>query len=832
MNQKPRVFVSHSSEDKGTVKAIAEALIMSGFSIFIDQPEEIGWGIDFCRENDVNFIISGEYGIQIRQAIQSSDAVLACLSTSLTNDSNVWKEEILVAEHLKKLVLCRIDDIRSDDFEKLDTGTIQINRLQSRRIKVDVRGPREAVDPDVLVRLRADPAFSFLLYELEELCGPVTPITDQALSFLQADVNENSIHPFEPLGALSNAVDIKFPSSFSGEDQRLRCQVYILSDLGSNGDIELEPFHERRFNRVGIQVLDDFLRSIEPTCTVHFGDGFEENETASSAHLTFRSMNDFLPNGVARQVPWLSDLLTQRVLLQTLKTQVRANPKALGQLNLICFDPEKVRRIVASSWPTPATLQREQELNEYQLWLDEQDNLLRGVFQVNSEKAGGDLLASIHLLCSLIKNNQCLMEGDLVQTLRTSINELDRMLSRGVQKIIHNPDFQKIERAWRGLEFLLRNAESEENADIFVLNVSKPDLIMALRRFPGAKWDRSPLFEKIYKDNLSTLGGIPVTCLVGDFYVDHVPSDVNLVNTISRIAEAANCLFTTGVSPRLLSLDNWGQLRLPHCLDEIFQTPDYLAWNSLRDSASSRFVALTAPRFACRAPYKLNHFENEFEFFESISSTAPEQICWANSSYLLVASLVRSLSVSGWSARAVGSNSIRMREPLPKLMYPQENGQFGEVCPTETQITLERASELEQLGVLPLVYQRSSSVAKFYGSRSLYKPRSFLDPEANKSELSSVELPVLLPSLQVIHALRCMLRDGSHFASNDQEIAAYLQNWLDNYVNDEGIATSARPLSSGTVEVHEERTIRVNLGIGYQIGTDLRGAELTFLWRS
>lgn len=830
MNQKPRVFISHSSEDKRTVKVIAEALIKSGFSIFIDRPEEVGWSIEFCRANDVNFIISGEYGIQIRQAIYNCDAILACLSRNLTNNSNIWKEEILVAEHLKKLVLCRIDDVPTDDFERVDTGTIQINRLQSRRIKVDIDNAAGAVDDGVLDGLRADPAFSFLLYELEEKCGPVFPNSAGVIFALEQEANEDGKHVPKPESERTAAVDLKFPSSFSVEGQRLRCQVYVLSDLGSNVDVEPEPTHERRFMRVAMHVLDRFLSSVKPTCSIRFGDGFEEDEDAFSAQLSFDSMDDFLPNRVARQVPWLSELLTQRILLQTLKTQARTNPRALGYLNLVCFDPEKVRRIVFSSWSTPDAQQAEHQLNDGQFWLEEQESILRDVFQVNSDKARRDLLMSIHFLCSLIANDQCLMEGDLDETLRTSIETLDKELSEGVQQVIHHPEFQKLERAWRGLEYLLSEAELEGNTDVFVMNTSKRDLVNQLKRYPGSKWDRSPLFERIYKDNLSTLGGVPVTCLVGDFYVDHTPSDIQLVRSISKIAEAANCLFVTGVNPRLFSLADWGELRSPAYLDEIFQTPDYLAWNNLRNAESSRFVALTAPRFACRAPFKMNYIENEFEFFEQISSSAPEDACWANASYLMATSLIRSLSVYGWSARSVGSNSLQVREPLPKLKYAQENGQFGEICPTETQMTLERASELEQLGILPLVYQRSSSGAKFYGSRSLFKPRDFSDPVDQKRELSSAEFPVLLPSIQFIHALRCMLRDGAYEASDAQEVSTELQEWLNNYVAGEAAATSSRPLSKGTVEIVEDSTVRVILGVEHQVRTDLRGSELVFRW--
>src|SRR6185436_15479857 len=59
--------------------------------------------------------------------------------------------------------------------------------------------------------------------------------------------------------------------------------------------------------------------------------------------------------------------------------------------------------------------------------------------------------------------------------------------------------------------------------------LSKKDLHRTLRRYKGVGWDQSPIFKKVYEAEYDQLGGTPYGCLVGDYYVDHSPPDVELM---------------------------------------------------------------------------------------------------------------------------------------------------------------------------------------------------------------------------------------------------------------------------------------------------------------
>src|SRR3954467_7061235 len=73
-----------------------------------------------------------------------------------------------------------------------------------------------------------------------------------------------------------------------------------------------------------------------------------------------------------------------------------------------------------------------------------------------------------------------------------------------VNLILHHPDYQQMESAWRGLHHLVTSTEDDETLKIRFMSISKRELGRTLQRFEGA-WEQSPIFGKIYTEgNCST----------------------------------------------------------------------------------------------------------------------------------------------------------------------------------------------------------------------------------------------------------------------------------------------------------------------------------------
>ncbi|MGX5797277.1 type VI secretion system contractile sheath domain-containing protein, partial [Pseudomonas sp. E2-15] len=57
------------------------------------------------------------------------------------------------------------------------------------------------------------------------------------------------------------------------------------------------------------------------------------------------------------------------------------------------------------------------------------------------------------------------------------IAEIDTKLSQQMDEILHHPDFQALESAWKGLQLLVDRTNFRENIKIELLNVSRQDLL-------------------------------------------------------------------------------------------------------------------------------------------------------------------------------------------------------------------------------------------------------------------------------------------------------------------------------------------------------------------
>ena len=211
-------------------------------------------------------------------------------------------------------------------------------------------------------------------------------------------------------------------------------------------------------------------------------------------------------------------------------------------------------------------------------------SLLQKEFKPKSDQAREAVETAVQTLAAQALAQTKLVSEDALTTISAIIAEIDRKLTEQVNAILHHEDFQKLEGAWRGLHHLVNNTETDEMLKIRVLNISKKDLGKTLKKFKGTAWDQSPLFKKLYEEEYGQFGGEPYGCLVGDYYFDHSPPDTELLSEIAQISAASHSPFISAAAPTVMQMDSWQELSNPRDLTKIFQTPEYAAWRSLRES--------------------------------------------------------------------------------------------------------------------------------------------------------------------------------------------------------------------------------------------------------
>ena len=410
--------------------------------------------------------------------------------------------------------------------------------------------------------------------------------------------------------------------------------------------------------------------------------------------------------------------------------------------------------------------------------------LLEKEFRPKSDQARSAVEEAVRTLAEQVLANETLVSDDALRSIEGIIAEIDRKLTEQVNLVLHHKDFQQLESAWRGLHYLVNNTETDEQLKIRVLNVSKKDLSKTLRKFKGTAWDQSPIFKKLYEEEYGQFGGEPYGCLVGDYHFDHSPKDVELLGEMSKVAASAHAPFIAGADPSLFQMDSWSELANPRDLSKIFQTPEYAAWRSLRESEDSRYLGLAMPRFLGRQPYgdKTEPVE-AFAFEEDTEGAGSENYCWVNAAYGMARNITRSFKEYGWCTRIRGVESGGTVDNLPTHSFPTDDGGVDMKCPTEIAISDRREAELAKNGIMPLVHRKNTDMAAFIGAQSLQKPAEYDDPDASANANLAARLPYLFATCRFAHYLKCIVRDKVGSFRERDEMQEWLQNWINNYVD-------------------------------------------------
>ena len=435
--------------------------------------------------------------------------------------------------------------------------------------------------------------------------------------------------------------------------------------------------------------------------------------------------------------------------------------------------------------------------------------LLRQEFKPRSDKAREAVEGAVATLASQALAQTALISDNAVRTIESMIAEIDRKLSEQVNLILHHEDFQQLEGAWRGLSYLVNNTETDEMLKIRVMNISKKELHKTLKKFKGTAWDQSPIFKKLYEEEYGQFGGEPFGCLVGDYYFDQSPPDVELLGEMAKVASAIHAPFISAAAPSVLQMDTWQELANPRDLTKIFQTAEYAGWRSLRESEDSRYIGLTMPRFLSRLPYGARTSPvEEFEFEEDTAGAQHEKYTWANSAYAMAANINRSFKVFGWCSRIRGVESGGDVQGLPSHTFPTDDGGVDMKCPTEIAISDRREAELAKNGFMPLIHKKNTDFAAFIGAQSLQKPFEYDDPDATANANLAARLPYLFATCRFAHYLKCIVRDKIGSFRERDEMELWLNNWINKYVEPNPATASEddkarKPLAAAEVEVKE-----------------------------
>jgi type VI secretion system protein ImpB len=123
----------------------------------------------------------------------------------------------------------------------------------------------------------------------------------------------------------------------------------VLGDFTGQPVDPLPRLKDRKFVEVNPDNFDTVLESMKPHLTFAVDNKLSEDSSASSlkVDLNFKSLEDFSPDKVARQIKPLRELLEMRDRLSDLRGSMQGNDKLEESLREAVTDKDKVAKLRA-----------------------------------------------------------------------------------------------------------------------------------------------------------------------------------------------------------------------------------------------------------------------------------------------------------------------------------------------------------------------------------------------------------------------------------------------------------------------------------------------------
>ncbi|WP_339513676.1 type VI secretion system contractile sheath large subunit [Pseudomonas sp. RL_15y_Pfl2_60] len=388
------------------------------------------------------------------------------------------------------------------------------------------------------------------------------------------------------------------------------------------------------------------------------------------------------------------------------------------------------------------------------------------------------------------------------------IAEIDAKLSRQMDEILHNQNFQALESSWRGLKLLVDRTDFRENTKLELINASKQDLLEDFEDSPEIV--QSGLYKHVYTAEYGQFGGQPVAAIIANYFFNPSSPDIKTMQYVASVASMSHAPFIAAAGPKFFGLEAFTGLPDLKDLKDHFEGPQFAKWQSFREQEDARYVGLTVPRFLLRNPYDPEENPVKSFVYKENVANSHEHYLWGNTAYTFASKLTDSFAKFRWCPNIIGPQSGGAVEDLP-LHHFESMGEIETKIPTEVLVSDRREYELAEEGFIALTMRKGSDNAAFFSANSTQKPKFFGNSAEGKNAELNYKLGTQLPYLFIVnrlaHYLKVLQREqiGSWKERTDLELE--LNKWIRQFVADQENPNAEirgrRPLRAAQVVVSD-----------------------------
>lgn len=298
---------------------------------------------------------------------------------------------------------------------------------------------------------------------------------------------------------------------------------------------------------------------------------------------------------------------------------------------------------------------------------------------------------------------------------------LDDAAGDMMRAILHLPAIQRLEAIWRALAFLVYRVETDDQLQVFLIDVSKEELAADLARATNLR--DTGTYRLLVEQTVETPGAAPYSLLVGAYEFGPEPADVETLGRMAKIARQTNAAFVSGASDRVLGCESLARTPDPTYWHQTLNDHERQAWNALRKLPEAGWIALALPRFLLRLPYGTDTDPTErFNFEEMPDTPIHEHYLWGNPAFACAYLLASAFSRDGWQFHP---GTVQDIDRLPIHTYKEGSDICAKPC-GEVLLTERAASAILDAGPMALVSYKDQDRVRLIRFQSILQPATQL----------------------------------------------------------------------------------------------------------
>jgi len=449
-----------------------------------------------------------------------------------------------------------------------------------------------------------------------------------------------------------------------GDSGEGSCHIAILADFSGRDHRQLNDIttiKNRKIIEVDRDNFDDIFAQLDVQCDLPLAD----------EPMRFTELDDMHPDFIYERVP--------------LFNQFKALKKKLKNSSTFASAAQEIYQWHASSIKaeTVVVAGNENDVDHHASLLD--SILSGGGESVSTSQSGLQALVR-DIVAPYVTAKPDPQQKELMQS-------VDHATSSLMRTIMHHPQFQKIESAWRSLYLLVRRIETNTNLKVFIVDISEQEIIDDAVK--SESFEQSQLYQLLH-DKRSTVGAKPFSFVMVDAIFGETEEGVKALNTLGETVSVMNASLMTGGSSQLAGCENLG---LTPDKDDWAFTPKaalYDSWIELRKTACASHIALVAPRYLTRMPYgKKTSPIDSFSYEELPEKDKHDYYLWSNGAWLVALLIAQNYALSG----AKYIDQIQEVKTLPLHVFDDDDGSCVTPC-AEINMYDSAASALRDAGLM------------------------------------------------------------------------------------------------------------------------------------